>query len=102
MPNDVRWDYGVGIKQAADRDQVVWIEVHSASSSHVDTVLTKLAWLRSWVRSDGTAFAQMSARYVWLATSDASLSPNTPKRRLIAERGLEFRSKIVNLDEVSG
>lgn len=100
-PHDAIWDYGVGVKQSAGCDRTVWIEVHPASSSHVAPVLAKLAWLRSWIREEAPAFHGMRNRYVWLATADVALHQNTPKRRLIAQHGLAFRSRIVDLDELS-
>src|SRR5258705_10742183 len=48
-PNDARWDYAVGVGRARQQDSVVWLEVHPASSSHVDEVLAKLRWLRHWL-----------------------------------------------------
>ena len=98
-PNDPRWDYAVGIKPSTDDGRAVWIEVHPASSSHVDPVLAKLAWLRDWLEDEAPALNQVKARYVWLATGTVALPGNSPKRRLIAERGLDFRAKSLDLDE---
>jgi hypothetical protein len=41
FPNAARWDYAIGIKRNA-HDSVVWLEVHPASSRHIDDVLNKL------------------------------------------------------------
>jgi hypothetical protein len=43
-PDDNRWDYGIGVKH--NSEHVVWIEIHPASSSHVQEVIAKLTWLR--------------------------------------------------------
>jgi hypothetical protein len=99
-PNDPRWDYGVGIKRRADAGRAIWIEVHAASSSHVDAVLAKLTWLRGWLENEAPALDQMRARYVWLATGAVSMPANSPKRRLIAQRGLDFRAKSLDLDDL--
>ena len=98
-PNDARWDYAVGIKLRRDNGWAIWIEVHPASSSHVDAVLAKLTWLRNWLHDEATALTQVKARYVWLATGTVALPGNSPKRKLIAKHGLEFRTKFINLDE---
>src|SRR5882672_1240850 len=42
-PNAARWDYLVGIGGPRQRDSAVWLEVHPASSSHIDEVLNKIA-----------------------------------------------------------
>jgi hypothetical protein len=100
-PNDPRWDYGVGIKPRADNGRAIWIEIHPASSSHVDPVLRKLAWLRDWLRNEATRLHRIKARYVWLATGTVALPRNSPKRKLIAEQGLDFRANSIDLDEFS-
>src|SRR5438105_14900063 len=48
-PNDARWDYAVRISATRHLDSVVWLEVHPASSLHIDEVLDKLQWLRQWL-----------------------------------------------------
>ena len=97
-PNDPRWDYGVGIK-LHEGGRAVWIEVHPASSSHVGPVLAKLAWLRTWLENEAPALNQVKARYVWLATGTVALPGNSPKRKLIAQRGLDFRARSFDLEE---
>jgi hypothetical protein len=100
-PNDPRWDYGVGIR-LHNIGLAVWVEVHPASSSHVDPVLAKLAWLRRWLEKEAPALGQVRARYVWLATGTVALPANSPKRKLIAQHGLDFRAKFLDLDKFSG
>jgi hypothetical protein len=100
-PNDPRWDYGVGIKRRSDGGRAIWIEVHPASSSHVAAVLAKLAWLRIWLENEAPALGQLNARYVWLATGTVALPGNSPKRRLIAQHGLDFRAKSLDLDDLA-
>jgi hypothetical protein len=39
-PGDARWDYAVGVGRRSG-DVVVWLEVHPASSLHVDEVLER-------------------------------------------------------------
>jgi hypothetical protein len=98
-PNDARWDYGVGLKRRAQDGRAIWIEVHPASSFHVDPVLAKLSWLQNWLANEAPALNGIPARYVWLATGAVALPLNSPKRRIIAARGLDFRARILDLDE---
>src|SRR5260221_13713973 len=51
FPHAARWDYLVGVGRPRQRDAAIWIEVHSASSSHVDEVISKLRWLEQWLGS---------------------------------------------------
>ena len=43
-PEDNRWDYAIGVKY--NSEHVVWVEIHPASSMHVQEVIDKLRWLR--------------------------------------------------------
>lgn len=93
-PHQTLWDYGVGYRSTGG-EQVVWIEVHPANSAHVDDMLRKLDWLRSWLRSDAPDLAGMTAAdgaYIWLATGTVALPATDRRRRLIAQRGLRLVS----------
>jgi hypothetical protein len=100
-PQSNRWDYGIAILPAKQRQQIIWIEVHPASSNHVSEVLRKLSWLRGWLRSDAPLLNEMTeaerssprsvrGRFVWVASGGVSLAPSTPQRRAVAAQGLEF------------
>ncbi len=95
-PNDPRWDYGVGIRKSASADCVMWIEVHPASSSHIQDVLDKLAWLKSWLASSAPLLEKLPAenggarKYVWVASGSVHLPPNSPQRKKLAAKGLHL------------
>lgn len=93
-PRDARWDYGLGFR----KPQVVWIEVHPASSSHVAEVLNKLNWLRSWLKNEAPALCQLKARFIWLPTGSVALPANSPKRKVLAAAGLLLKTVPLNLD----
>jgi hypothetical protein len=57
-----RWDYGLGFKEGRGRESALWVEIHPASTSEVDTVLAKLRWLRGWLRSQAPRLNALSAR----------------------------------------
>jgi hypothetical protein len=101
-PEAARWDYGVGVKRRTDRDFMVWIEVHPASSSHVAPVLQKLDWLKEWLKGKGRPFGRMGARFVWIATGSVAFPKDSPKGRLIAQQGLVFRARNIDLDDLLG
>jgi hypothetical protein len=54
LPNDPRWDYGIGLSAHSAREKIVWIEVHPASSLHVGEVLKKLDWLKGFTLQGST------------------------------------------------
>jgi hypothetical protein len=99
-PNDARWDYVIGIRAPGRHDSAVWIEVHSASSSHVDEVLNKLVWLKRWLATSAPAMNQLPAKFCWIATSTVSFRPGSPHANRIAKAGLRFPVKHLALEKV--
>jgi hypothetical protein len=102
-PREPRWDYGVGLKTrlkaCTGTVQVVWIEPHPASSSHIDVMLNKLDWLLAWLREEAPALDRLNAEYVWFATGAVALPANSPQRKRIAAQGLLFRAQWLDLDD---
>jgi hypothetical protein len=78
-----RWDYGVGITVDKKTDRVIWIEVHPASSHHIDEVLEKHRWLKGWLASSAPLLSRMNAEFVWIATGKVSIPRGSPQRRRI-------------------
>jgi hypothetical protein len=99
FPNDPRWDYAIGISQHPLSDQVVWLEVHPASSHHVDEVLNKLRWLRGWLANEAPALRMMPAHFCWVATGTVSFRRGSQEEKRIAQEGIRFPGKRLNLDE---
>ena len=89
-PNDPRWDYGIGVRKTKNSDRVIWIEVHPASSSHIQDVLKKLEWLKEWLGSSAPRLKTISTDYVWIASGEVSISTNSPQRRKLAAKGIRF------------
>lgn len=93
-PKDPRWDYGVGIEWNKQSEFVVWIEVHPASSTHVQPMLAKLAWLKKWMAENAAALSRMPGRFVWLATGSVALTPTSRQSRQIAQHGLVLKTAL--------
>jgi hypothetical protein len=93
------WDYGIGIS-ATDDDKVVWLEVHSANSLHVQTVLDKLDSLLTLLKNYAPDLNLLPRRFVWLATGAVYIPPNSRERRRLELHKLLLRSKRVDLDSV--
>jgi hypothetical protein len=100
-PTDSRWDYAVGLAVNRSTDFALWIEVHPANSLHVDTVIKKRRWLRSWLQAAGAELKKITPgrNYVWLATSPVALPQNSSQRKKLAEEGVQLRSQRLNLDD---
>ncbi len=90
-PDAPRWDYAVGIECDRNRDAVIWIEIHPASSTgEVRNVLNKLCWLKGWAAEAAPDIMRLTREYVWVATGSVAFSNNSPQRRLLAAKGLRF------------
>jgi hypothetical protein len=90
LPDDARWDYGVGLKPASKEEKVIWIEVHPASSSHVDGVLRKLEWLKTWLRTQAPQLKAFPPQFFWIASGSVALPATSQQRRKVASTGLRF------------
>jgi len=97
-PRENAWDYGVGIEISGDSDGMIWLEVHSANSEHVQTVIDKLDSLLRFLREHAPALNKLPRAFVWLATGRVQLSPNSTSRRRINARGIVLRSAPLALD----
>jgi len=100
-PNAARWDYVVGLGQPRQQDSAVWIEIHSAASSHVDEVLNKLRWLKQWLTASAPDLKQLPASFCWIATGKVSFRRGSQHANKIAGAGLRFPVKRLNLEAES-
>lgn len=94
------WDYGIGVRDLPD-DLVVWLEVHSANSLHVQSVIDKLDSLLEFLQRHAPHFNEMPQFFVWLATRGVYIAPNSKERRLLNARGLLLRSQRLDLDSLA-
>lgn len=105
-PQSNRWDYGLGFKMA-NTEYAVWIEPHSATSTHeITTMLRKLMWLKGKLASD--EFAQLygltqktrNARmrqFWWVTSGKISIRPGTTAAVKLAKGGLNFPCRRVTV-----
>lgn len=96
-PSAARWDYVVGIGRSRQQDSAIWIEVHPASSLHINEVLSKLRWLEQWLDSSALELNQLPRSFCWIATGTVSFSRASPQAKKIAKAGLRFPVKRLNL-----
>jgi hypothetical protein len=94
--NDNRWDYGIGVKNKSEH--VAWVEIHPASSSHIQEMIDKLEWLRHWLRSEAPLLRQLTPYFVWVASGKVALTPNSPQRRRVAQAGIHFAGERIEVD----
>jgi len=88
-PQASRWDFGVAYQHTNRNDEVVyWVETHTASSSEIETVLQKAAWLQQWFQAKGKYLARFEKDMVWVSSGSTRLTLSDPKRKRMAELGL--------------
>lgn len=100
-PNESRWDYAIGIHRNVD-DEAIWVEVHPASSTHIEDMLDKLKWLRNWLDTAGTPLKKLTkGRFYWLAKDGSvNITPNSRQAKQLAAAGLSFPKRVLELDKV--
>jgi hypothetical protein len=93
LPNDPRWDYGIGIQERPNGDRVHWVEVHPALEGDVKDVLRKHEWLKAWLSQHAPDLLKMTANvkgYAWVATKHVGFRQGSPKAKQLAIRGVGF------------
>ena len=83
--NANRWDYAFGYKS-----QAYFVEVHSANTSEVATVLRKLQWLKDWLKEKAPEINKIKASkpYYWVASGKYNILKTSPQFRTINQAGL--------------
>jgi hypothetical protein len=82
-PNDSRWDYAVGYN-----GKTYFIEVHSAKTDEVKSVLKKLQWLKDFLTKDSPDFDKERKSFHWVASSGNHILPNSSQARQLAKSGI--------------
>lgn len=85
-PAAPRWDY------AFDYDgKVYYVEVHSANTSDVASVLEKLQWLKRWLRDKAPAIGSLpkgNPAYCRLQSEKGALLSSSKEYKRAAEKGI--------------
>lgn len=89
LPNDHRWDYGMGLPKGQKAEKVLWLEVHHAASGETERVIRKLTALKDWLQTNSPQLASMERVFVW-QLSNVENNPNDRRKRnqLAAKHGL--------------
>jgi hypothetical protein len=99
-PNDNRWDYAIAYKHTNRSEEVVyWLELHTASDSEFKVVIQKAEWLRNWLKDGGEKLAEFERDIVWISSGPTSLTLSAPKKRLMAQVGLQHRGSVLRIQD---
>jgi hypothetical protein len=93
FPQSNRWDYCFSYKQ-----EVFFVEVHSAISSEVGTVIRKLRWLKSWLADEAPEINKRKAisktPFYWIQSSNCSIPVTSRQYRMAIQAGIKPISKL--------
>jgi hypothetical protein len=79
-PYDNRWDYMIGYN-----DEIYFVEIHPASTSEVRTMISKLTWLKQWLRDQSSP---LEGSFHWVASGKVAIAKGSPQARKLACSGI--------------
>ncbi|MEO9020999.1 MAG: hypothetical protein ABI237_14900 [Ginsengibacter sp.] len=92
-PNDNRWDYVFDY-----RGEVFFVEVHSANTGEIRTVLRKFQWLIGWLSNNAPELNTLKSKskpaFYWVQSGGYNILKNSPQERAIVQKGLKPVSRI--------
>jgi len=93
-PQESRWDYMFSYK-----NEVYFVEIHSAKTSEVKTVLKKLEWLKNWLNSKAKSVDSLKAKkpYHWIYSKKFDILSSSSQARLLSQNGLSLPKKELKL-----
>jgi hypothetical protein len=97
--NTPLWGYGIGIN-GGETEEAVWVEVHSATSGEVKTVIAKVKWLKNWLGANGPNLLRMTRPdegFVWVASGTVSLPHRSREARQLGLAGVSFPRRRLRL-----
>ena len=93
-PGEHRWDYAICYKS-----EVFFIEIHSAQTSEVSTVLNKFRWLKDWLHHKAPEINKLKATtktpFYWVQSKNFQILKNSAQYRQAKLAGLMPVPKVV-------
>lgn len=86
-PNDNRWDYAIEYN-----NETFFVEIHPASTSEVVTVLSKLSWLKQWLKNEAPKIYALRAtskpHFHWVSTNRCDILKTSRQYKALAQKGI--------------
>lgn len=99
-PEEPRWDYGIGLRRS-EQEVAIWVEVHPARTDEIDSVLSKLRWLKSWLAHSAPSLNAITPHaespFYWVASGEVHISRNSPQARRLAVNGVHYPVRVLHL-----
>lgn len=93
-PNDPRWDYALSYD-----NRMYYVEIHPAETSEVDKVVSKVRWLKNWLKTKAEEIDKLPKAnypYIWVQSGRYAILPNSKEMRKLSAAGLII-TKTLNL-----
>jgi len=91
-PQSNRWDYAFCF-----REEVFFVEVHTANTREISTVVKKLKWLKDWLRDEAPELDKLKAKsqpFVWIQSKDYHIPKMAPQNLALVQVGIKPISKL--------
>lgn len=93
-PTDNRWDYCLSYK-----GEVFFVEVHSANTGEVDTVIKKLSWLKNWLNREAPLINDLKAKskhpFYWIQVNGFHILPNSRQFKSAIQENIKPVAQLV-------
>lgn len=91
-PNAPRWDYALSYN-----DKIYYFEVHPAETSEVDKVVSKVKWLRCWLKTKATEIDKLPKAehpYTWIQSGRYAILPTAREKMKLSVSGIATANKL--------
>jgi len=85
--DDPRWDYAIGYD-----GKICFVEIHPAYTSEVRKMISKLEWLKKWLKDKAPLLDDMqkiSPAYIGIQSGRCAILPGSRQAKELAEAGLK-------------
>lgn len=86
-PGDFRWDYAVEYN-----NETFFIEIHPGSTNEIQTVISKLGWLKKWLKEKAPEIDALKSKdkrpYHWVFTNNYAILPNSRYAKQLSLHGI--------------
>lgn len=82
-----RWDYFFCYK-----NEVFFVEVHSANTGEVSTVSNKLQWLKDWLEREAPEIKKLKAKknaFIWIQSKKFNIPRKSPQYLRVIQEGMK-------------
>ena len=91
-PMDPRWDYALSYA-----DKIYYLEVHPAETSEIDKVVSKVKWLKNWLKNKATKINELPKAehpYIWIQSGRYAILPTSKDKMKLSVSGIVATNKL--------